>query len=130
MAVGVMVGLIVGVVVVVAVGVKVVAVAVILMVLTAVVVTVGVMVGLVVGAAMGGGAGGDSGGGDSHDKMVVVEVCPARVCSWELTKQLPRVVTHPGIALASNSLNFGVPTNPKPVSSQKASRYEDARCAI
>ncbi|KAI5324452.1 hypothetical protein L3X38_033525 [Prunus dulcis] len=51
---------------------------------------------------------------------------PARFCSWELTEQLPRVVTHPGIALASNSLNFGVPTNPKPVSSQKASRYEDA----
>ncbi|KAI5334734.1 hypothetical protein L3X38_024867 [Prunus dulcis] len=44
----------------------------------------------------------------------------------ELTKQLPRVVTHPGIAPASNSLNFGVPTTPKPVSSQKASRYEDA----
>ncbi|KAI5333338.1 hypothetical protein L3X38_023469 [Prunus dulcis] len=40
------------------------------------------------------------------------------------------VVTHPGIALASNSLNFGVLTTPKPVSSQKASRYEDARCAI
>ncbi|KAI5311163.1 hypothetical protein L3X38_045487, partial [Prunus dulcis] len=39
-------------------------------------------------------------------------------------------VTHPGIAPASHSLNFGVPTNPKPVSSQKASRYEDARCAI
>ncbi|KAI5319089.1 hypothetical protein L3X38_038797 [Prunus dulcis] len=55
---------------------------------------------------------------------------PARFCSWELTEQLPRVVTHPGIAPASNSLNFGVPTNPKPVSSQKASRYEDARCAI
>ncbi|KAI5344598.1 hypothetical protein L3X38_012475 [Prunus dulcis] len=52
---------------------------------------------------------------------------PARFCFWELTKQLPRVVTHPGIAPASNSLNFGVPTNPKPVSSQKASRYEDAR---
>ncbi|KAI5337847.1 hypothetical protein L3X38_017118 [Prunus dulcis] len=51
-------------------------------------------------------------------------------CFWELTKQLPRVVTHPGIAPASNSLNFGVPTNPKPVSSQKASCYEDARCAI
>ncbi|KAI5334923.1 hypothetical protein L3X38_025056 [Prunus dulcis] len=46
---------------------------------------------------------------------------PARFCSWELAEQLPRVVTHPGIALASNSLNFGVPTNPKPVSSQKAS---------
>ncbi|KAI5348680.1 hypothetical protein L3X38_001567 [Prunus dulcis] len=30
-------------------------------------------------------------------------------------------VTHPGIAPASNSLNFGVPTNPKPVSSQEAS---------
>ncbi|KAI5334886.1 hypothetical protein L3X38_025019 [Prunus dulcis] len=30
-------------------------------------------------------------------------------------------VTHPGIAPASNSLNFGVPTNPKPVSPQKAS---------
>ncbi|BBN67649.1 glutamate receptor 2.2, partial [Prunus dulcis] len=29
---------------------------------------------------------------------------------------------HPGIAPASNSLNFGVPTNPKPVSSQKASQ--------
>ncbi|KAI5313308.1 hypothetical protein L3X38_042482 [Prunus dulcis] len=55
---------------------------------------------------------------------------PARFCSWELTEQLPRVVTHPGIALASNSLNFGVLTTPKPVSSQKASRYEDARCAI
>ncbi|KAI5329220.1 hypothetical protein L3X38_028617 [Prunus dulcis] len=52
---------------------------------------------------------------------------PARFCFWELTKQLPRVVTHPGIAPTSNSLNFGVPTNPKPVSSQKASRYEDAR---
>ncbi|KAI5336931.1 hypothetical protein L3X38_016200 [Prunus dulcis] len=33
-------------------------------------------------------------------------------------------VTHPGIAPASNSLNFGVPTNPKPVSSQKASPSE------
>ncbi|KAI5310960.1 hypothetical protein L3X38_045483 [Prunus dulcis] len=55
---------------------------------------------------------------------------PERFCFWELTKQLPRVVTHPGIALASNSLNFGVPTNPKPVSSQKASHYIDARCAI
>ncbi|KAI5319995.1 hypothetical protein L3X38_039703 [Prunus dulcis] len=52
---------------------------------------------------------------------------PARFCFWELTKQLPRAVTHPGIAPASNSLNFGVPTNPKPVSSQKASCYEDAR---
>ncbi|KAI5344573.1 hypothetical protein L3X38_012450 [Prunus dulcis] len=52
---------------------------------------------------------------------------PARFCFWELTKQLPRVVTHPGIAPASNSLNFGVPTNPKPVSSQKASHYIDAR---
>ncbi|KAI5341801.1 hypothetical protein L3X38_009676 [Prunus dulcis] len=30
-------------------------------------------------------------------------------------------VTHPGIALAPNSLNFGVPTTSKPVSSQKAS---------
>ncbi|KAI5332247.1 hypothetical protein L3X38_022376 [Prunus dulcis] len=46
---------------------------------------------------------------------------PAWFCFWELTKQLPRVVTYPGIAPASNSLNFGVPTNPKPVSSQKAS---------
>ncbi|KAI5314745.1 hypothetical protein L3X38_043921 [Prunus dulcis] len=55
---------------------------------------------------------------------------PARFCFWELTKQLPRVVTHPGIAPASNSLNFGVPTNPNPVSSQKASHYTDARCAI
>ncbi|KAI5339550.1 hypothetical protein L3X38_018822 [Prunus dulcis] len=55
---------------------------------------------------------------------------PARFCFWELTKQLPRVVTHPGIAPASNSLNFGVPTNSKPVSSQKASYYFDARCAI
>ncbi|KAI5351525.1 hypothetical protein L3X38_004416 [Prunus dulcis] len=43
---------------------------------------------------------------------------PARFWFWELTEQLPRVVTHPGIAPASNSLNFGVPTNPKPVSSQ------------
>ncbi|KAI5344579.1 hypothetical protein L3X38_012456 [Prunus dulcis] len=55
---------------------------------------------------------------------------PARFCFWELTKQLPRVVTHPGIAPASHSLNFGVLTTPKPVSSQKASYYEDARCAI
>ncbi|KAI5331427.1 hypothetical protein L3X38_021553 [Prunus dulcis] len=55
---------------------------------------------------------------------------PARFCFWELTKQLPRVVTHPGIAPASHSLNFGVLTTPKPVSSQKASCYEDARCAI
>ncbi|KAI5335936.1 hypothetical protein L3X38_026070 [Prunus dulcis] len=46
---------------------------------------------------------------------------PSRICFWELTEQLPRVVTHPGIAPASNSLNFGVPTTPKPVSSQKAS---------
>ncbi|KAI5315809.1 hypothetical protein L3X38_044985 [Prunus dulcis] len=52
---------------------------------------------------------------------------PARFCFWELTKQLPRVVTHPGIAPASHSLNFGVLTTLKPVSSQKASRYEDAR---
>ncbi|KAL6271216.1 hypothetical protein ACE6H2_028127 [Prunus campanulata] len=38
-------------------------------------VTMGVMVGLVVAAAAGGGGGGSSGGyGDSHDKMVVVEV--------------------------------------------------------
>ncbi|KAI5316872.1 hypothetical protein L3X38_036579 [Prunus dulcis] len=36
-------------------------------------------------------------------------------------EQLPRVVTHPGIAPASNSLNFGVLTTPKPVSSQNAS---------
>ncbi|KAI5333404.1 hypothetical protein L3X38_023535 [Prunus dulcis] len=55
---------------------------------------------------------------------------PSRICSWELTEQLPRVVTHPGIAPASNSLNFGVPTNPKPVSSQKASHYEDARSRL
>ncbi|KAI5327761.1 hypothetical protein L3X38_027157 [Prunus dulcis] len=51
-----------------------------------------------------------------------------------LTSEFPvlrsQVVTHPGIAPASNSLNFGVPSNPKPVSSQKASCYEDARCAI
>ncbi|KAI5353453.1 hypothetical protein L3X38_006347 [Prunus dulcis] len=46
-----------------------------------------------------------------------------------LTNSKPGV-THPGIAPASNSLNFGVLTNPKPVSSQKASYYEDARCAI
>ncbi|KAI5349644.1 hypothetical protein L3X38_002533 [Prunus dulcis] len=52
---------------------------------------------------------------------------PAQFCFWELTKQLPRMVTHPGIAPASNSLNFGVPTNPKPVSSQKTSHYFDAR---
>ncbi|BBG94568.1 glutamate receptor 2.2 [Prunus dulcis] len=30
-------------------------------------------------------------------------------------------VTYPGIALTPNSLNFGVPTTPKPMSSQKAS---------
>ncbi|KAI5334153.1 hypothetical protein L3X38_024286 [Prunus dulcis] len=35
-------------------------------------------------------------------------------------------VTHPGIALAPNSLNFGVPKTPKPVSSQKASCWMDA----
>ncbi|BBG93870.1 glutamate receptor 2.2, partial [Prunus dulcis] len=45
---------------------------------------------------------------------------PARFCFWELTSNFPWV-THPGIALAPNSLNFGVPTTPKPVSSQKAS---------
>ncbi|BBG94183.1 cyclic nucleotide gated channel 1 [Prunus dulcis] len=39
---------------------------------------------------------------------------PARFCFWELTKQLPRVVTDPGIAPASHSLNFGVLTTPKP----------------
>ncbi|KAI5311339.1 hypothetical protein L3X38_000080 [Prunus dulcis] len=52
---------------------------------------------------------------------------PARFYFWELTKQLLRVVTHPGIAPASNSLNFGVPTTPKPVSSQKASY---SRCLL
>ncbi|KAI5347423.1 hypothetical protein L3X38_015302 [Prunus dulcis] len=36
-------------------------------------------------------------------------------------------VTHPGIALAPNSLNFGVPTTPKPVSSQKASARRPRR---
>ncbi|KAI5323626.1 hypothetical protein L3X38_032698 [Prunus dulcis] len=55
---------------------------------------------------------------------------PARFCFWELTKQLPRVVTHPGIAPASNSLNFGVPTNPKPVSSQKASLRSEWRSGL
>ncbi|KAI5311254.1 hypothetical protein L3X38_000304 [Prunus dulcis] len=55
---------------------------------------------------------------------------PARFCFWELTKQLPRVVTHPGIAPASNSLNFGVPTNPKPVSSQKASPRSEWRSGL
>ncbi|KAI5346258.1 hypothetical protein L3X38_014137 [Prunus dulcis] len=35
-------------------------------------------------------------------------------------------VIHPEIALALNSLNFRVPTIPKPVSSQKASCYMDA----
>ncbi|KAI5345115.1 hypothetical protein L3X38_012992 [Prunus dulcis] len=55
---------------------------------------------------------------------------PARLCFWELTKQLPRVVTHPGIAPASNSLNFGVPTNPKPVSSQKASPRSEWRSGL
>ncbi|KAI5338031.1 hypothetical protein L3X38_017302 [Prunus dulcis] len=54
-------------------------------------------------------------------EIIYTPAKPARFCFWELTKQLPRVVTHPGIAPASNSLNFGVPTNPKPVSSQKAS---------
>ncbi|KAI5333029.1 hypothetical protein L3X38_023159 [Prunus dulcis] len=71
---------------------------------------------------------------------VVAEYCPlwawlhshqpARFCFWELTKQLPRVVTHPGIAPASNSLNFGVPTNPKPVSSQKASSKSEWRSGL
>ncbi|KAI5332366.1 hypothetical protein L3X38_022495 [Prunus dulcis] len=42
-------------------------------------------------------------------------------------EQLPRVVTHPGIAPASNSLNFGVLTTPKPVSSQKASARRPRR---
>ncbi|KAI5333486.1 hypothetical protein L3X38_023617 [Prunus dulcis] len=55
---------------------------------------------------------------------------PARFCFWELTKQLPRVVTHPGIAPASNSLNFGVPTNPKPVSSQEASSKSEWRSGL
>ncbi|KAI5352017.1 hypothetical protein L3X38_004908 [Prunus dulcis] len=55
---------------------------------------------------------------------------PARFCFWELTKQLPRVVTHLGIAPASNSLNFGVPTNPKPVSSQKASPRSEWRSGL
>ncbi|KAI5343470.1 hypothetical protein L3X38_011346 [Prunus dulcis] len=41
-----------------------------------------------------------------------------------------RVVTHPGIALASNSLNFGVLTTPKPVSSQKASPRSEWRSGL
>ncbi|KAI5316633.1 hypothetical protein L3X38_036340 [Prunus dulcis] len=46
--------------------------------------------------------------------------------------KLGQVVPNPSqvSAPASNSLNFGVPTNPKPVSSQKVSHYIDARCAI
>ncbi|KAI5312730.1 hypothetical protein L3X38_041904 [Prunus dulcis] len=39
-------------------------------------------------------------------------------------------VTHPGIAPASHSLNFGVLTTPRPVSSQKASTKVDARYFI
>ncbi|KAI5327851.1 hypothetical protein L3X38_027247 [Prunus dulcis] len=59
----------------------------------------------------------------THDAAWASDIMmlPARFCFWELTEQLPRVVTHPGIAPASHSLNFGVLTTPKPVSSQKAS---------
>ncbi|KAI5311311.1 hypothetical protein L3X38_000035 [Prunus dulcis] len=38
-------------------------------------------------------------------------------------------VTHPGIALAPNLLNFGVPTTPKPVSSQKELMLDGCGCA-
>ncbi|KAI5336558.1 hypothetical protein L3X38_015826 [Prunus dulcis] len=62
-----------------------------------------------------------------HPGKLLRELPETKSCGLELTKQLPRVVTDPGIAPASNSLNFGVPTNPKPVSSQKASYYIDAR---
>ncbi|KAI5311363.1 hypothetical protein L3X38_000315 [Prunus dulcis] len=39
-------------------------------------------------------------------------------------------VTHPEIALAPNSLNFGVPTTPKPVSSQEASSKSEWRSGL
>ncbi|KAI5334313.1 hypothetical protein L3X38_024446 [Prunus dulcis] len=43
---------------------------------------------------------------------------PARFCFWELTSNFP--VGHPSWDCSSpNSLNFGVPTTPKPVSFQK-----------
>ncbi|BBH08226.1 glutamate receptor 2.2, partial [Prunus dulcis] len=45
----------------------------------------------------------------------------ARYCPLWAPLSARTWVTHPGIALAPNSLNFGVPTTPKPVSSQKAS---------
>ncbi|KAI5342675.1 hypothetical protein L3X38_010551 [Prunus dulcis] len=50
----------------------------------------------------------------------VARYCPHGFVSGS-SRATSQWVTHPGIALAPNSLNFGVPTTPKPVSSQKAS---------
>ncbi|CAL8990812.1 unnamed protein product, partial [Prunus brigantina] len=45
---------------------------------------------------------------------------PSQFCFWELKSNFP--VGHPSWDCSSpNSLNFGVPKTPKPVSSQKAS---------
>ncbi|CAL9019638.1 unnamed protein product, partial [Prunus brigantina] len=45
---------------------------------------------------------------------------PSRFCFWELTSNFP--VGHPSWDCSSaNSLNFGVPSTPKLVSSQKVS---------
>ncbi|KAI5350588.1 hypothetical protein L3X38_003479 [Prunus dulcis] len=65
--------------------------------------------------------------GDSAEFSTKASVYSKRARHRGDVRNSKGVVTHPGIAPASNSLNFGVPTNPKPVSSQKASRYEDAR---
>ncbi|KAI5332117.1 hypothetical protein L3X38_022245 [Prunus dulcis] len=52
--------------------------------------------------------------------MKILGSATACSLSWS-SRATSQWVTHPGIALAPNSLNFRVPTTPKPVSSQKAS---------
>ncbi|BFG18452.1 hypothetical protein CerSpe_047260 [Prunus speciosa] len=47
-------------------------------------------------------------------------LCPYRFV-YGSSRATSQWVTHPGIALAPNSLNFGVPMTPKSMSSQKAS---------
>ncbi|KAI5346815.1 hypothetical protein L3X38_014694 [Prunus dulcis] len=47
-------------------------------------------------------------------------LCPHSFVSGS-SRATSQWVTHPGIALAPNLLNFGVHTTPKPMSSQKAS---------
>ncbi|CAL9020935.1 unnamed protein product, partial [Prunus brigantina] len=63
-----------------------------------------------------------------HDPTPLARYCPLWAplsrphgFVYGSSRATSRWVTHPGIALAPNSLNFGVPKNPKPVSSQKAS---------